>query len=357
MRILFLLSSLEPAGSETYSVTLANAWKGRHEIFWISDRLHFGQTYTSLPIHQKAVPGGIQNTLKVWRYVRENKIELIHSHSRRAHWVAAQVSALSKVPHVTTIHQPPPVHLFSRLFPCLGDHTIAIDETIQTHLQRYFKHGIKQLSLIRNGIDLTRSANVAGTFPTENRLLYLGRLTGGRWKVLLFLFNILKRSAPSLNPFQIHIVGRVPPEREVELQQMVADVNQAIQPSRVELQDFVPDLVPLLAKCRGVIAGGRSAMESLAAGRPVIALGEQGVVGLCNSDTWAETMQTNFGDHFDSVSDHFYPAKLEWGLRQIVGQDPRLSEVARWGRAQVEKHYNILTIAPEIEKIYEGLHR
>src|SRR6266480_5946981 len=151
MRILFLLSSLEPAGSETYCVTLANAWAERHEVFWISDRLHFGQSYTSLPIHQKAVPGGVQNTLKVLRYVRENKIDIIHSHSRRAHWVAAQVSRLSKLPHVTTIHQPPPVHLFSRLFPCLGDHTITIDETIQNHLQRHFRRGIKRLSLIRNG--------------------------------------------------------------------------------------------------------------------------------------------------------------------------------------------------------------
>ena len=59
MRILFLLSSLEPAGSETYCLSLAEAWQGKHEIFWISDKLHNGQTYQSWPIHRKG--------FSVWR--------------------------------------------------------------------------------------------------------------------------------------------------------------------------------------------------------------------------------------------------------------------------------------------------
>src|SRR5262245_60648493 len=141
MRVLFLLSCLEPAGSETYCLTLAKAWQGRHDIFWISDKLHFGQPYTSFPIHKKIFPGGLLNVYRVRKFVRENRIQLIHSHSRRSHWVAAQVSVLTGIPHVTTIHQPPPVHVFSRLSPCLGDHTIAIDEAVEEHLKKHFNHG------------------------------------------------------------------------------------------------------------------------------------------------------------------------------------------------------------------------
>src|SRR5438105_2308460 len=105
MNILFLLSCLEPAGSETYCVALAKAWGSRHSVFWISDRLHYGQEYLSLPISRKAFPGGFFNTWKVAGFVRRNQIDLIHSHSRRARWVAAQVSAITQVPHVATIHQ------------------------------------------------------------------------------------------------------------------------------------------------------------------------------------------------------------------------------------------------------------
>ena len=138
MRILFLLSCLEPAGSETYCLSLVNAWRGKHEIFWISDRLHSGQPYQSMPIHAKAFPLGVLNTFRVASFIKKNRIQLIHSHSRRAHWVAAQAAKLTGIPHVTTIHQPLPVHFFSKLFPCLGDQTIGIDEVVTEHLRQRF---------------------------------------------------------------------------------------------------------------------------------------------------------------------------------------------------------------------------
>ncbi len=92
VNILFLLSCLEPAGSETYCVSLAKAWGSDHRVFWISDRLHFGQNYTPMPIHKKAFPEGFRNAFRVAEFVRENAIDVIHSHSRRANWVAAQAS-------------------------------------------------------------------------------------------------------------------------------------------------------------------------------------------------------------------------------------------------------------------------
>jgi glycosyltransferase involved in cell wall biosynthesis len=351
MRILFLLSSLEPAGSETYCVTLEKAWKGRHEIFWISDRLHYGQVYTSYPIHEKAFPGGVLNTARVLRYVKENRIELIHSHSRRAHWVAAQVATLARIPHVTTIHQPPPVHLFSKLFPCLGDHTIAIDEAVQDHLNRHFKRRIRRMSLIRNGIEL----RPVTTSPGDNRVVYLGRLTGGRWRALQFFFDVLMRSGKSFPKTCFQVAGRIPEERVETLRQQLIEINQAIHPSLIETHDFVKDLPAFIAGCRGVIGGGRSALESLAAERPVIALGEKGVVGLCTEETWAEAIRTNFGDHLETGSDQFYPAKLEIGLRQLLNSSPETANLGRWGREQVNRYYNIEKISAEIDDIYRDL--
>ena len=196
MNILFLLSSLEPAGSETYCLTLARMWQDRHRVFWISDRLHYGQPYTSLPIHEKAIPGGILNTWRVARFIRQNGIDVIHSHSRRAHWVAAQAARLTGIPHVTTIHQPPPVHFFSRIWPCLGDCTIAIDEAVEDHLRTHFGKSIKRLRLIRNGIDLSKIP-VQTRPAAENRILFIGRLTGGRWKAFQFFITLLQRSGKS----------------------------------------------------------------------------------------------------------------------------------------------------------------
>jgi hypothetical protein len=113
VRILFLLSCLEPAGSETYCTALAEAWRGKHEVFWISDRLHNGQSFTPMPIHRKAIPFGLINTWRVASFIRQNRIQIVHSHSRRAHWVGAQAARLTGIAHVTTVHQPLPAHFFS----------------------------------------------------------------------------------------------------------------------------------------------------------------------------------------------------------------------------------------------------
>jgi glycosyltransferase involved in cell wall biosynthesis len=355
MNILFLLSCLEPAGSETYCVTLAKAWEGRHRIFWISDRLHFGQTYTSWPISRKAIPGGVINTVHVVQYIKANRIDVVHSHSRRAHWVGAQAARLAGIPHVTTIHQPPPVHFFSNVFPCLGDATIAIDETVYDHLLRHFKRGLRKLKLIRNGIDL--DVSLSGRPSAENsdrRVIYLGRLTGGRWRGVLFIVDVLKRIGKSLPTFCFQIAGRLPVERTVEMERLLKDLNTAIHPSFAERHDFIPDLPRFLSGATGVIAAGRSALESMAAERPVIALGETGVVGLCADETWEEAKRTNFGDHFES-GHAFYPAKLEVALRQLLDPSFNRQALGRWGRIHVDRDYNIQTLAPQIEDLYRTL--
>ena len=292
VNILFLLSSLEPAGSETYCLSLAKAWGERHRVFWISDRLHYNQTYLSLPISQKAIPGGVLNTLKVKRFVEENKIDLIHSHSRRAHWVASQVAALCKIPHVTTIHQPLPVHLFSRLFPCLGDHAIAIDEVIAEHLEKNFKMPRERISLIRNGIEIT-SQTLLGTGSAGSqppKILLLGRLTGGRWRAAKFVFDVLKRCGKSLPKRQFCVAGQVPPEHTAELDQELKEINQAIAPSTIESVGFIPNLTDYVAGCHAVIAGGRSALESMMQQKLVIAMGEGASLGWYRLKLWERVL-------------------------------------------------------------------
>jgi len=43
-----------------------------------------------MPIHRQSLSDGDLNTWRVASYIRAHRIELVHSHSRRSHWVAAQ---------------------------------------------------------------------------------------------------------------------------------------------------------------------------------------------------------------------------------------------------------------------------
>ena len=353
MNILFLLSSLEPAGSETYCVALAGAWAGRHNVFWISDALHFEQTYTAMPISGKAFPLGIFNTLRVASYIRKHKIQIIHSHSRRAHWVAAQAAKLTGIAHVTTLHQQLPVHFFSTTFPCLGDAAIAIDEVVAEHTCANFSIPRQKVHLIRNGIPLTTFSPSLRETSGQKKVLVIGRLTGGRWDALQFFLKTLEKA--QLPPALYHIVGRVPVERRAPLQNQLGLLNSRMAPARVELLGFVKDLAITIRNADIVVGAGRSAMESLANARPVIILGEGGTLGLCQPATWSAAIKTNFADHL--TPPQFDAPKLESGLRDALTAREPLADLARWGRAQIEHYYDLAKIAPQIEAVYERVKR
>lgn len=351
MRILFLLSCLEPAGSETYCSSLAETWRGKHEVFWISDRLHNGQTYQSMPIHAKAFPRGVINTFRVTSFIRKNRIEIIHSHSRRAHWVAAQAAKLTGIPHITTIHQPLPVHFFSKLFPCLGDQTIGIDEVITDHVRQQFGQPAEKVHLIRNGIDIRAITPSLRQTPNVRQVLLIGRLSGGRWKAFQFFLDVLERATRGLPPAHYKIVGQIPDERREALIRQLSIVTSRIAPSTIATLGYVNDLATLIRNSDGVIAAGRSALESLAQGKPVILLGEGGVLGLCRPEIWTTALRTNMGDHLEPKD--FNAIKMEAALRDLLSSRSTLQDLSQWSRAQIEKYFNLQAIAAQVETVYQ----
>jgi len=350
VRILFLLSCLEPAGSEAYCASLAQAWSGRHDVFWISDQLHGGQAYTAMPIHRKAIPFGLINTWRVAAFIRKHRIQLVHSHSRRAHWVSAQAAWLAGIPHVTTIHQPLPIHFFSTLFPCLGHQTIAIDEAVADHLRTAYAQPADRIHLIRNGINLTDSVPSVRQTPKLKQILIIGRLSGGRWRAFQFVLENLERLAGTLPPASYKIVGQIPNERRAALVNQLSIVGSRIAPSTIETLGFVKDLPILIRNSDAAMAAGRSALECLAQGRPVLLLGEGGALGLCRPELWPLALRTNFGDHLEPKD--FNAARFEAGLRELLTARADQAETNRWVRSQLEKDFDVGHVATQVEAVY-----
>ena len=80
-------------------------------------------------------------------------------------------------------------------------------------------------------------------------------------------------------------------------------------------------------------------------------LGEGGVLGLCRPNVWPAALRSNFGDHLEPKN--FDPAELEAALRALLRprQDPQ--ELSRWAHSQIEKDFDIRTIASQVEAIYQ----
>ncbi len=98
----------------------------------------------------KAIP-------KLLRIVRENKIDIMHAQTRVSQALSCIVSKLSGVPYVTTCHGFFKHQRFGRrLFPCWGNKTIAISKSVEKHLTDDFNVDKKNVSMIYNGIEISR---------------------------------------------------------------------------------------------------------------------------------------------------------------------------------------------------------
>ena len=183
------------------------------------------------------------------------------------------------------------------------------------------------------------------------QVLLIGRLSGGRWKAFQFFLEVLQRTAKSLPPAHYKIVGQIPDERRDALIRQLSIVSSKIAPSTIATLGYVKELDVLIRNSDAVIGSGRSSLESLAQGRPVILLGEGGVLGLCRPEIWANALRTNMGDHLEPKD--FNAPKMESALRELLSSRGDQQELSRWSRAQVEKYFNLQTVASQIEAVYQ----
>ncbi len=90
------------------------------------------------------------------RFIKKNKIDIVHTHTRVAQVLAAASKLWTKVPFVSTIHMFYKRRLGRRLFPCLGNGIIAISDVIREYIVSEFKADNKNvvLKVVPNGMDV-----------------------------------------------------------------------------------------------------------------------------------------------------------------------------------------------------------
>jgi len=168
MNILHITTHLNHGGIVRYLCSLAVALKekghtvsvassgGDNEAFLRSR----GIAHLSLPIRTKnqVDPRLIACNYIVQDYIRKNRIELMHAHTRVTQVLATYVSKRMHVPLVTTCHGFFRPRLHRRLFPCWGNRVIAISQAVKDHLKKDFKVSEDAICLIHSGVETSQLA-------------------------------------------------------------------------------------------------------------------------------------------------------------------------------------------------------
>jgi glycosyltransferase involved in cell wall biosynthesis len=295
MRVLHVTSHLNIGGITTYILTLSRLLVARgHQCRITSGG---GQ------LAEEARAAGIEHwpadlhtsadfSLHVWRAsqqlaarLRREPVDLLHAHTRVGQVVAHQLARRLGVPFVSTWHGIYRLNLGRRLWPCLGDLTIAISAPVREHLIRTFRVPPARIRLVWNGVDPERFAvppdaealqafrRQWGLPPGHPVVGFIGRLAGGRVKGIDLLLAAAQHLAERMPELHVLIVGDGPQgsllRREVERRGLAGRVHMVGAATDVRVPLALMDVFVFPA--RWPEGFGLSLLEAMAAGKPVVA--------------------------------------------------------------------------------------
>jgi len=184
MNILYITNHLNIGGITSYVFTLASGLKRRgHNIYLASSAgellskfLEQGIIYVPIPIKTKSEvsPKILVSIFKLSGLLKQNNIDIIHSHSRTTQVLGHLLSMNTGIAHISTCHGFFKKRFFRKIFPCWGSKVIAISESVKEHLTIDFGLQENQIVVIHNGIDTNKFreqpalAKRSGPGRTEN---------------------------------------------------------------------------------------------------------------------------------------------------------------------------------------------
>lgn len=163
MRILHLTTHLDRGGISQYILSVGSAFRKKgHEIFVVSSggsmKPEFeieGLRLKTLDIRTKSElnPKLYRALPELIRWLKKERIEIVHAHTRVTQVMAFWLQKLSGVPYVTTVHGFYKRRLGRRILPAWGERAVAISEPVGDHLRDVFHFPLERIRVIYNGVD------------------------------------------------------------------------------------------------------------------------------------------------------------------------------------------------------------
>lgn len=298
LRILHILSQTHLTGAEVYSREITD-WlvDNGHEVRVISDKIHLPlkATYTAMPIDKARGLSRWRLIFRLRHFIIENKIEVIHTHSRASVRVAWWATRGLKVALVSTVHGNQHWSLSKRLFDLYGDRIICVCENVKNQLRDLYKVNARKLTVLRN--PFTTPAPKMAPRSEVKRLALAGRTTGPKGKVVeFFIDKIFDQLLVQSSKLQIDLVGdlfSLSSEAQIKFKALVQKHTGRLKNiSKYPAEEYDQRL----GEYDYLIGAGRIAISGCAQRVPVFAIGEVDCLGWLDHKTYELALASNFGD-------------------------------------------------------------
>ena len=363
MNVLHLTTHLNRGGISNYLLSIGSSFvrKG-HKVFVASSGGEMEPEFKEAGVLLKTFPIRTKSelSLKIYRalpelirWIRREKIDLIHAHTRVTQVMAWWIQCLTGIPFLTTAHGFYKRRFGRRLLPAWGKLVIAISGPVGDDLRDTFRVDLKRIRVVYNGMDLRsfidrfqkhNPCEVRREYGIPEKAFTVGvtaRLVPDKGHE--FLIRALKSLESEILNLNLLIVGEGRHRKYLE-----GLVRELKLESRVHFTGNLSDVSrPLAAMDLFVLPAvwregfGFSIVEAMACKKPVVV-----------TNIWA--LNTIIQDRVNGILVEPRDAKhLAEVIRLLIKNEKFREAIGKAGQKTAEERFSVDRMALEIENVYE----
>ncbi|MCM3628272.1 glycosyltransferase [Paenibacillus glycanilyticus] len=367
IRLLMVMDSLAVGGTETYVLSLVKAFPslGVMPVYAGGTGVMYeAYARAGCPIHRVGLTAEQlmdpawqkQAESALMQIMRSRRIDLVHIHQTPSGLYAAEAARKLGIPVVFTVHGAYYPQDQLQLMKTAGCTFVSVSPPVQAYLDQ---QGIPS-HLIANGIDFEQYRSEPSSYlrtklripEGEKVVVYASRLAWDKAAVCAMLIRAAR--AIRLNEgIPLHVVIAGSGNQAAAIAELAEAANLECRTSFVHLVGNQMQLRDYYNLGDLVVGTGRVALEAMACGKPVLAIGNHGYFGFVNQPVYDEAWQYYFGDH-DSKE---RPSEQRIGeaISEALAFPGKLEEMGRQGQAWAREHFLIRDKALQMRQLYDSL--
>ena len=296
----------------------------------------------------------------VKQIIDKENINLIHSHLFGSMRIGSEIARRFNIPHVTTIHGLfyPKDILVKTLYNASS--IIAVSNPVKNFVS--FNLGLtstSQIKVIPNGVfvddvqekqnkkDIREEFNIG---KSDLIITYCSRLSWDKTNAaenLVFSFYNL-HSIFKYDNIHAIIIGEGTGKQFVQKESDM--VNKILGKEFIHVVGSKFNVDDYYLSSDIVIGTGRVALESMSYGKPVIAVGNSGYVGLVNDDKKDTQWDLYFGDHGCLTKTNVFD--LTNDLKFLIDNPEKRTEIGQWSKNWCAEMFNIEKVTQDVLNVY-----
>lgn len=354
MRILMLTNAMEAGGAETHILSLCESLiRLGHTVTVCSDGGRMVSALCTIGARHVTLPLNAHDPLSLLRarrglkcLLRADAWDVVHTHARLPARLALPICVRRGICAVSSVHAKFSCGRLARKHSLWGSATVAVSEDLRDHLCDRFGVDPRDVTVIRNGINLSRFSPPSAKAP-RCHVVFMSRLDADCAETALLLCRIAPRLHRLFPDLTLTVAGGG------NARTRVARVAESITRQYgvpIRMTGHVSDPAPLLQRCDVFVGVSRAAMEAMACGTSVVLGGNEGFFGLLREEDLPTVAQSNFcARECEPVSEE----RLFTALFHALSE----SEAARKARGDAmrryaEAHLDAAQCAKQTESFY-----